>query len=326
MPRSSNGASNICWTWNNPTKTHEQALEHFKEIPTCRFLVFQEEEGTDGTRHFQGYVEFARQHRWCRINRGLPEGEHIHCESRRGTQEGAIAYCSKEDTRVAGPWQWGTPKEQRGGSKADLEDFVARVKGGATKRDLLEEHSSIMSRYRHFYSDIRGMHMPELRSEQPLVELSIGGTGIGKTRRIMDEFAADPSFYVSPLGGSGFWMDGYDGQSVVLLDDFAGGKSKIGLTELLRLLDRYPVQVPVKGSFVWWYPEKIFVTTNLHPRLWYEWTKREEQYFALMRRFTQVRKDLRLLNHTERTAFVLESPHLQSVPLNRSSPFEERFH
>lgn len=34
--------------------------------------------------------------------------------------------------------------------------------------------------------------------------------------------------------------------------------------------------------------EKIYITTNIHPRQWYDWSTREQQYPALIRRFTMV--------------------------------------
>ena len=33
----------------------------------------------------------------------------IHLEIRRGTQQQARDYCQKHDTRVDGPWEYGTP-------------------------------------------------------------------------------------------------------------------------------------------------------------------------------------------------------------------------
>ncbi len=80
----------------------------------------------------------------------------------------------------------------------------------------------------------------------------------------------------------------YDGHKVVLLDDFAGASSHMTLTFLLRLLDRYPVMVPTKGSHTWWHPDHIYVTTNILPALWYKWENRGEHYRALARRFHKV--------------------------------------
>ncbi len=84
------------------------------------------------------------------------------------------------------------------------------------------------------------------------------------------------------------WFDGYDNEPNVLFDDFAGRMSKMPLTLLLQILDRYARQVEVKGSFVWWMPTNIAITSNFHPREWYDWTNREESYNALCRRIHQV--------------------------------------
>jgi hypothetical protein len=84
------------------------------------------------------------------------------------------------------------------------------------------------------------------------------------------------------------WFDGYDGHTAALLDDFAGKFSKFSLNNLLRLLDRYKVQFPIKGGYTFFQPRRIFLTTNIHPREWYDWTTREVQYPALSRRITRV--------------------------------------
>jgi len=56
----------------------------------------------------------------------------------------------------------------------------------------------------------------------------------------------------------------------------------------LQLLDIYLLDVEVKGSYRPLLAKRIVVTTNIHPRLWYDYENREEQYNALMRRFTKI--------------------------------------
>lgn len=80
------------------------------------------------------------------------------------------------------------------------------------------------------------------------------------------------------------WFDGYEGQENVLFDDFHGGVFK--LPYLLKLLDRYPMRVPVKGGFVQWKPRRIFITSNIDPDLWFSNANREH-VAALNRRFTE---------------------------------------
>jgi hypothetical protein len=51
--------------------------------------------------------------------------------------------------------------------------------------------------------------------------------------------------------------------------------------------------VEVKGGMVFLTAVKyIFITTNIHPVLWYNWTKREQQYFAVTRRIHRVFSDI----------------------------------
>jgi hypothetical protein len=88
--------------------------------------------------------------------------------------------------------------------------------------------------------------------------------------------------------GSSRWFDGYDNNQTLIYDDFGGGRNKLPLCDFLVYLDRYPVQLPVKGSFVQRTCTKIIVTSNLHPRTWYDYGERETQYDALARRFTKI--------------------------------------
>ena len=114
------------------------------------------------------------------------------------------------------------------------------------------------------------------------VVLIYGPTGTGKTNYAMsqkDVFKKD---------GMDQWFDGYNGESTLLIDDFAGSCSRITLSFLLTLLDRYPVNLPVKRSFEMCKAKWIIVTSNIHPRMWYDYSKREEHYRALARRFHEV--------------------------------------
>lgn len=90
-----------------------------------------------------------------------------------------------------------------------------------------------------------------------------GDTGTGKTR-FCHEQAAGRSMWSS---GDYKWFDGYIGQEVVLLDDYRG---EYPIQQFLKLTDRYPMQVPIKGGFTNWCPKKIYITSNVAPSLWYQ--------------------------------------------------------
>lgn len=277
---------NVCFTWNNP----EGHIDFDSE--KMHYLVYQEEIGDSGTYHFQGYCEFKEQ---ISLNpaKALLGGEGVHLSRRDGTAQQAADYCKREfnkdgtDKRVAHtePYEFGEPKEQ--GKRIDLELFKDQVMAGKRKRDMIDEHFTIIARYPKFYDQLTMMNRPK-RSEELVVTLLIGETGLGKTRAVMDKYGEDPDFFVAPLNNGTMWYDTYDGHTKVLLDDFSGAASHISLCSLLRLLDRYPVLVPTKGSHTWWLPNEVFITTNILPKDWYKWENRGEQYKALARRFHKV--------------------------------------
>lgn len=87
-----------------------------------------------------------------------------------------------------------------------------------------------------------------------------GSTGTGKTRKALDE-AGNEDFWIS--GENLKWFDGYNGQSCAIIDDLRADSCAWGF--LLRLLDIYPLQVPIKGGFANWCPSKIIITAPVLP-------------------------------------------------------------
>lgn len=72
-----------------------------------------------------------------------------------------------------------------------------------------------------------------------------------------------PNLFLDPC--TKFW-DGYYGQQNVVIDEFRGS---IGISHILRWLDRYPVIVEIKGSSTVLQATTIWITSNLSPNVWY---------------------------------------------------------
>lgn len=280
---------NVCFTLNNP----EELIEFDEE--RMQYLIYQEEIGASGTYHLQGYCEFKDK---VSLNpaKAMLGGDTVHLEPRHGTAEEAAEYCRREfetdGTAKRIPftevYEWGEPKQQ--GKRQDLKAFKDAVMAGGRRRDLMEDHFSIFCRFPKFYDTLNSIIRPERSDDNPLrVTLHYGPTGLGKTRTVMDQYAGNDEFWTSPLANTIQWYDTYDGHKFVLLDDFTGASSHMALCTLLRLLDRYAVLVPVKGSHTWWLPSEIYLTTNILPKDWYKWEGRGEQYKALARRIHRVK-------------------------------------
>jgi len=259
---------NYCFTINNPTQTPQELYDAFE--PLCKYLVVQKEQGLSGTVHYQGYIELNKTMRHA----GLSKIVRAHYAARAGTREQARDYCMKEDTRIEGPWEFGEFGKTRG-ARSDLDSVARLVQEGKTNKEIYEISPGTTLRYLTHINKLRSIFRPNGTGVE--VHLLYGPPGTGKTRFCYD---THPELWAVPLGKN-LWFDNYQNEENVLLDDFSG---QLSLTDCLRLLDRYVIQVPIKGGFVWWNPMKIMITTNVHPRDWYDYSSRSDSYLALQRR------------------------------------------
>lgn len=262
---------NVVFTINNPVAEVE-----FDE-DFMQYLVYQKERGANGTEHYQGYVEFTKQVGFKKVKSLL--GETAHVEPRKGSQAQAIAYCKKEDTRIEPPVEMGEPRSQ--GQRTDVAALVDVAKSGASKREALDQLGATYVRYHKAYEHVQSLIKPARKPRK--VKLLVGEPGVGKTRYVLDKY---PDAYVIPVANNSIWFDGYDGQEVVLIDDYAG---QMPLIQFLRLLHEYPEQVPVKGGHVWFNPSRVYITSNYTIQEWYKWEGREASRAALERRIHTVK-------------------------------------
>lgn len=293
-----------CFTINNPEEGFQQELDMQLSKDCVKYAIFQYERGkTRGTDHFQGYVTFQYGKTFKTAKEFL--GERAHLEVARGSAKQNKDYCSKEDTRIDGPWEYGTLPEQ--GKRTDLLFFQD------TLEKHLNDHLAVIEKcptqcmkyykYMDYYFKKKNDEIMRKRRMEKWVCVLYGPTGTGKTRHVYDNHDWDDIYVIQQGTGTNnsLWFDGYTGQSVVLIDDFRGN---IMFKFLLNLLDRYPLRVQVKGGTVLFNPDKIYITSNHNPTQWYQ-KKGIRDLNALMRRFTFVIKvrsiDYKIVETDEKT-------------------------
>lgn len=267
-----------CFTLNNPDMTPEALGATM--APVSSYYLFQEERGDSGTPHFQGYIEFPNNKTLPFVRKLIPRA---HWERRRGSQQQACDYCRKEEGRVSGPFEHGAAREVAQGKRSDLLEAIEAHREGGIKR-VREDHPEVFIKYSRGF---RELDLANVRQSgtAPEVILLFGPGGCGKTRTFYDAEGDDGCHL---LCSAGFWFDGYERHDAVLLDDFDGSRSRWTLAQCLLVLDRYRIRVPIKGSFVVWCPKRIYVTTNVHPLEWYDFSNRQQQIRSLVRRFTSL--------------------------------------
>uniref|UniRef100_A0A345MQF6 Replication-associated protein n=1 Tax=Cressdnaviricota sp. TaxID=2748378 RepID=A0A345MQF6_9VIRU len=231
------------------------------ELPSSLVWICGQKEagGTSGYLHWQFCCAFAKKASLATV-RGL-FGRSVHAELSRS--ELASVYCTKEESRVEGPWEWGC-KPIRRNAKTDWEQVWNACKSGDL--DAIPASIRVVS-----YRTIRAIASDFSPCPGMVREVFVfwGPTGTGKSRRAWDEGGVD-SYPKDPR--SKFW-DGYGDQQNVIMDEFRGMmKLTIGgidIAHLLRWFDRYPCRVEVKGSSRPLVATKIWITSNLNPEMWY---------------------------------------------------------
>lgn len=250
------------------------------------------ERGESGTPHLQGYIYFRNAKSFSSVVNALGEPR-AHVERARGTPKQNRTYCSKQGDF----YEFGTCPEQ--GRRKDLESIRSDIDKGITEIEIAQSHFSQWVQYRRAFHAYRQLVHHKPRSWKTVVVWIMGPTGTGKSRicyelpgsrlaellrytmeryhgNTVDECkqiytSVDPTFN---------WVDGYNGQDIVLVDDYRG---ECDLATLLRVCDRYPMQLPIKGGFVEWSPKLIIFTSNLLPRACYS-GKDSESIRPLLRR------------------------------------------
>lgn len=239
-----------CFTLNNPTSN---------EIPiheSERFIIWQREVGESGTPHLQGYIELTKP---TRINNMASWLRGAHFEPRAGTREQAKAYCEKEDSRVEGPWSRGGWDLGGAGTRTDLNTIKRKLDEGVAESAIADEHFGEWLRYYKGFREYKKLRTGH-RNWKTEVNILWGESGTGKSRTCQEKA---PSAYWKTRDE---WWDAYDGEEDIIIDDFYGW---LPYDFLLRLMDRYPLDVPTKGGFRRFVGKRLFITSNKQPEEWY---------------------------------------------------------
>lgn len=264
---------NFCFTINNPdfsdTTDCGYSLPLWNEA-NMRYLCFGLEQGAEGTVHWQGYCELYHQMELPRIHTILYPGNQFHCERRLGTAEQAARYCLDQDETGRGfVYEFGTLSKQS--ERTALLDVRQRLEGGQSINDLVYLEPQIFHRYGRTAEKLaESIDIKRHRSQPTLGEWHWGPTGSGKSHTAFDRFNTE-THYVKPWGKTETqWWDGYNGQDNVIFDEFRG---QIPYEEILRLLDKWPLQVSRRGRPpVNFRSKRIIITSSKPPERVYRRT------------------------------------------------------
>jgi len=242
------------FTLNNPTEEEYDDLTS-KDVT---WMVIGKETGENGTPHLQGACILGTQMRFSTLKTWIGL-RRAHIEPMYGKPSDSLAYCSKQDSA---PFVKGTLPEQ--GKRNDIHDVVDDIRSGKTIKEIAEKDTQsgvVFVKYSRGLMHLRGvLAAPRDISVPPKIYWLYGPTGCGKTRSAFEAASSiSPDNVYITHSAELKWFCGYDGQPCVIFDDFRSKGVKFNF--LLRLTDRYPMVVEIKGGSVNWAPAYIFITT-----------------------------------------------------------------
>lgn len=236
-------------------------------VEPLTYLRGQGELGASGYRHWQVIAYFRNKVTLRQCKSFFTPTTHAEpTKSKR-----AESYVWKEETAIADTkFELGSKSIKRNSSR-DWEQIWESAKNGS----FMDIPADVRVRCLSSLLKVRGL-FSVCEPMEKQVTVYWGCTGVGKSYRAWSE--AGPGAY--PKDPLSKWWDGYNGESSVIIDEFRG---IIAIAHLLRWFDHYPVRVEIKGGSVPLRANRIFITSNLDPAVWYP-DLDAETYNALRRR------------------------------------------
>lgn len=143
---------------------------------------------------------------------------------------------------------------------------MSMVKNGKRELEIAESEPGVWLRYNRALERYRRLLTPN-RNEPTTTLVLWGPSGSGKSKRAFERGGESQFWVCRPRDArGGVWWDGYEGQDVVVIDEFYGWMSR---DLVQRLCDRYPLNVETKGGAVAFVSKLIIFTSNKHPRHWW---------------------------------------------------------
>lgn len=230
-----------------------------------------------GGIHLQGYIEFNVPLTYRQVMKLMKCDMWV--KERRESRVAAREYTRKLKSRWCEPIEFGVWRQQ--GTRTDLKNLTDLIDAGKTDAELRVLVPTMVFKFKKKIADYRTT-LPQRERAPPQVKLIYGDTGRGKSSIVWEKEGFGELYPVPSTNLQ--WFDGYHGQEAVLIDDYDGGAP---IAFLLRLLDRYPMQVPYKGGFVQWIPRRIYITSNMLIEQWYP-EAHPQQIAGLKRRITSI--------------------------------------
>ena len=284
---------------NNPEQNgleRDVLIAKLEELPFS-YSCLCYEIGERKTPHVHIYLYSPAPIRFSRIKGVLPTA---HLERARGkhldnrnyiTKSGKWTGTDKAETNLPETfWESGILPEDLPEKEDKKLKLVEMVKAGMSNAEIIEEDSSYVYQIKKIDELRQTLIEEEFRTKDRDVQVTFvtGVTGTGKTRDIHNMYGAENICRITNYRTGGLvYFDSYHNEDVLVFEEFSG---QIPITEMLNILDRYPLKLPARYMDRQACYTKVYITSNmslydLYPKVQHE---QPATWSAFLRRISTV--------------------------------------
>lgn len=249
-------SKNWCFT----EYTQENFMEWKVGEKMLVYTVFQLEKCPEtGRLHYQGFIHLRDKKDRAYMRKHYTDTAHWDpCD---GSPEQNITYCTKEESRVMGPWEIGDKNNiTKQGERSDLTEMLTDRLENAKLKELVNNYGDNYIKnwksIEKLCNEIKTEDFTEVRKLN--VKWFFGEPGTGKSQYAFTNW---PKAYRKD---GCKWWDGYNGQDVIIFEDINVVDPGM-IDDWLKWCDIYPWQVQVKGGFVNLGFTQVIFTSNKKP-------------------------------------------------------------
>lgn len=261
------------------------------------YFCMADEIATTGTLHTHIFIYSHSPIRFNTIKSRFPIA---HIEKAYGTakenrdyvlKSGKWENSEKSETSVGGSfYEYGEMPEEKEEKNPQMSKLLDNIKDGKRTAEIIDDSPSLAFRV-HDIDTLRQTLLSEaFTKNNRFIEVAYiyGASGTGKTKGIYDKHGAQDICRVTNYrSGKGISFDGYNGQDVLVFEEF---NSQIPIEDMLNYLDIYPLYLPARYSDRIACYTKVYITSNIPLDEQYKDVQKNrlETWKALLRRIHKI--------------------------------------
>lgn len=259
------------------------------------YYCYAREIGDKGTPHIHIYIRTKGGTRFSTMQRRFPKA---HLDVAQGTPQECRDYIRKEGEKYADKkhtsvpgsfYEFGELPKAVDTRSCSMEDMLSDIKDGMSLLELVDKYP----KYAFKIEDIKRLQTLERFEKYKKIMRNVnvtylfGATGTGKSRSIFEKYGADEIFRITDYSRPAALFDGYNGQDVVVFEEFSG---QLPIETMLNYLDIYPLELPARYNNKIACFSNVYITSNIPLLAQYSKIQevKPETWKAFLRRFSAV--------------------------------------